>query len=523
MGFPRTRWSGPLRTVRSIDGASERNSKGQWARGLTRGSSKRARRSPESFHFTDVTQPSGLGGPQPIPPGGHGAAFADVTGDYLPDLYITTHLGRPAADLFFVNQGRVGFIEAGTQRGVADFDAGSHGAAWGDLDNDGDLDLFNGGTGDGEPNGVYRNSGAGYFTDATPSVIRQRREGTRGVALFDMDRDGDLDIFAVAGWKGEGDPRGERNELYRNDGGMQFTAVSTGAAFTAPAAQGVTDTDYDGDGDIDLIAANRDGDLVILNNDGGGSFELLDPGTIGISHRAFSGVVMGDIDTDGDLDMLLMGPNIGHLYRNSGGGRYGYWRGFVDVAGFMGGFADLDNDADLDLVFAGDDTVYLNEGNGTFTVGPRVPVGGIQDPRAIAFADVDADGDLDFAIGVTQSRSRLIRNDFDGGNWLKIRLRSPQGQDGAFGAKVMVYAAGVAGRPAVALREARSANGYLGQNDPVLHVGLGKHRRVDIVVSFLEGTTHILSDVVSNRIVMVDGTVAGGAPVFVQRYSHKGR
>ena len=478
--------------------------------------------------FTDITVASGLDGPPAIPLGGHGAAFADATGDGRPDLYVTTNFNDPVADQFFVNQGGGTFAEAGGARGIADFDVGSHGGAWGDLDNDGDLDLVNGTTGTGAPNDVYRNDGAGTFTDVTPSSIRSRSEATRGVALFDMDRDGDLDIFAVSGWMGSGDPASERNELYRNDGGLQFVPMTNGATSTAPAGQGVTDTDFDGDGDIDLMTANRDGDLVILSNDGAGHFTLVDPDAIGIGHRAFSGITMGDIDNDGDLDMVLVGldaagETIGHLYRNLGAGTFAHLRDFTAIDGYMGGFADLDHDGDLDLAFAGDDLVYLNDAGGTFSAGPSVPVGGIDDPRAIAFADIDDDGDPDFAVGVKRSRNWLIRNDLDGGNWLKIRLLSPQGQTGAFGAKVTILDAMAAGTPPLATRESRSNNGYLGQDDPVLHVGLGEHTLVNVMVTFLDGTTRILSGVTSNQTVTIDGSTGGSAPVFVEQHRRSPR
>lgn len=496
-----------------LDGAA-----GPWSESWSFRTGSRRR----ELRFTDITVAAGLVGPPPVPLGGHGAAFADATGDGRPDLYITTNFADPVADQFFVNRGRGQFLESGAARGLADFDAGSHGAAWGDLDNDGDFDLFNGTTGAGAPNDVYRNDG-GTFTDVTPRAMRDRREPTRGVALFDMDRDGDLDAFAVSGWLGSGDPPGERNELYRNDGNMRFSAVEDRAAVTAPAGQGVTDTDFDGDGDIDLIAGNREGDLVILRNHGD-DFSLVDPVSIGIRHRAYAGATTADVDNDGDMDMLLVGldaagETVGHLYRNLGSGTFGHLRDFVDVDGYMGGFADLDHDGDLDLAFAGDDLVYLNDGTGAFSAGPAVPVAGISDPRAIAFADIDVDGDLDFAVGVKRSRNWLIRNDLtvEASNWLKIRLRSPRGQAGAFGAKVSVYSSGAGGLP-LAVRESRSASGYLGQDDPVLHVGLGPHTRVDVVVTFIDGPTRILSGVTSNQTVTVDGASGGSAPLFVERH-----
>ena len=457
--------------------------------------------------FTNVSVSSGVAVPIL---GGHGVMFADVTEDLRPDLYVTMNFDDPVAELFFVNQGGGGFAEAAAVRGVDDFDAGSHGAAFADVDNDGDYDLLNGATVGGIPNHVYLNVGAGFFNNVTPPSMAIRAERTRAVLAFDMDRDGDLDIFAVTGWMGSGDPPGERNELYRNDGNLQWTEVTSGALYRAPAGQGATDTDYDGDGDVDIITANRDGDLNILRNDGTGNFSSVDPDSIGIVHDAFSGVTAADIDNDGDLDLLLVGLDsrdrtIGHLYRNLGAGTFRYLRDFTDIDGFMGGFADLDNDGDLDLVFAGDDVVYLNDGSGRFSVGPTVPVGGIDDPRAIAFSDVDGDGDLDFAIGAKRSANWLVRNDKNSGNWLKVELRSAQGQAGAFGAKVRVYPSDTT-TELLGLREARSNNGYLGQDDPVIHFGLGSHASVTVVVSFLDGTTRTLTDVAANQTLFVDAT-----------------
>ena len=199
------------------------------------------------FEVYDVTDDSILVVSSLVSAGTTNTAY----GNGRPDLYITTNWNDPVADQFFVNQGGGIFLESGATRGIADFDAGSHGGAWADLDNDGDYDLFNGATGTGLPNNIFRNDG-GTFTDVTPAALLSRNEGTRGVVTFDMDKDGDLDLFAVSGWLGSGDPASERNELYRNDGDFSFTAISTGAAYTAPSGQGVTDTDFDGDGDIDL-------------------------------------------------------------------------------------------------------------------------------------------------------------------------------------------------------------------------------------------------------------------------------
>ncbi len=214
--------------------------------------------------FTDITLEAGTGGPtEPGKLGGHGAMFADADGDERPDLYISMIFDDPMPDLFFRNLDGRRFANEGVARGIADFDGGSHGAAFADLDDDGDYDLLNGTTWDHRDhpavNNIFRNDGKGRFVDATArsGIPPERRWPTRGVLAFDMDRDGDLDLFCVTNYQGSADPPDERNEVYLNEGGMRFTPVDAGDLAAAPCGQGATDTDFDGD--IDVSAANRTG------------------------------------------------------------------------------------------------------------------------------------------------------------------------------------------------------------------------------------------------------------------------
>lgn len=466
--------------------------------------------------FTDITLAAGTGGPSGInDTGGHAAIFADVDNDALPDLYITMYnvLEKPDVDLFYRNTGGNVFTSEAAARGIADFDGGSHGALFADLDHDGDFDLYNGTTRGttGIPgiNNLFRNNGNGFFTDVTTaSGLPLREWETRSVTAFDMDNDGDLDLFAVTDYLGTTDAPEDRNEVYRNDGDLQFTAINSGALYEARAGQGAIATDYDGDGDLDIIAANRTGDLNILRNEGQGSFSLASPALLGISHRAGDGITTADLDNDGRLDLLLASDNVGYLYLSNANGTFRFHQSFDNTDGYMAGVADLDNDGDLDIVFAGDDVCYLSNGAGTFVAGPSIPVAGINDPRAIGFADIDNDGDLDFAVGCKRSRNWLVRNNFNDGNWLKVRLVSPQGVAGAFGAKTRIYPAGQAGGALVTWREARSGAGYLGQDDPVLHFGLGALDSVDVVVTFLDGTQVTAANVTAGQTIVIDGVIA---------------
>jgi hypothetical protein len=361
---------------------------------------------------------------------------------------------------------------------------------------------------------VYRNDldpnlGVFEFTDVTPVSIQSVELETRGVAAFDFDGDGDLDLFGIPGSQQPGINEAFLNNLDPDDRpgtAFGFTVHGGGDLSTAIAAQGVIDTDLNDDGYVDVLAANRAGDFAILLNDGVGVFEQFSPSAFGIQDPAGDGITTADVDNDGDLDLLLVSDGTGQLYLQQSAGVYIEDQRFPGIEGYMGGFADLDNDGDLDLVFAGDDEVFINDGNGAFTGGSSLPTAGINDPRALAFADIDNDGDLDVAFAVKRSRNWLVRNDFNGGNWLKVRLVSPQGMAGAFGARTRIYPAGEAGQPGATLlgqRESRSNYGYLGQDDPVLHFGLGAETVVDVVVTFPDGTEVTQSNVSANQQILI--------------------
>ena len=472
------------------------------------------------LRFTNITETAGTGGPRV---GARGIMFAEVNNDSLPDFYLTNILdGEIKREYYFENLDGGTFTEAAEARGIDDAD-GSYGAVWADLDNDGDYDLFNGSTWDalnpvpGNPtnNNVYRNDGdaSGSFTEVTSADILATMTETRGVTAFDMDKDGDLDLFGVSGGNTPG-----VNEAYLNGliGGtgveFDFTSHADVALNTADAKNGVTDVDYDNDGDIDILAANTTGEFVILQNDGTGTFTQILPSTLGINQSAGTGITPADIDNDGDLDLLLTDQTqSSHLFRREAGGNYVLQQQFVN--GWMGSFADLDNDGDLDLVFSGDYRSYLNDGSGTFGSGQSLPVSDVIDPRAIAFADIDSDGDLDFALAGKgdirdpDGRSVLIRNDIDAdaGNWLRVELVSPTCQAGAFGAKTRVYPDGQAlSGTLLGMRESRGSHGYHAQNEPVLHFGLGSEASVDVVVDFLDGTQTIVTGVAANQRILVD-------------------
>jgi len=243
--------------------------------------------------------------------------------------------------------------------------------------------------------------------------------------------------------------------------------------------------------------------MNVLANNGVGVFTLIDPTSIGLSISAGDGITAADVNNDGLLDLMLDQ----HLFIGTGSGQFSFSRSFETASNhFMGGFADLDNDGDYDLVFPGRNYIYLNDGSGTFTVSNVFATGTIDDPRSVSFADIEGDGDLDFYVSQKRASDLLIRNDSSAiGNWLKVSLTRLSGQIGAFGARVSVYEAGGLGDPArrIVWREATSVTGYLAQDDPELHFGLGAEALVDIRVEFLGGVVVDLSNIPGNVLVSI--------------------
>ncbi len=229
--------------------------------------------------------------------------------------------------------------------------------AWGDYDNDGDLDLaIAGSPGSGSLTRIYRHDAA-EFVDLGAGLA-----GTHEGALAwgDYDNDGDLDLLITGNWT---------TKLYRNTGG---TFTDAGAAFVQLLKSSAEWGDYDRDGDLDLLVTGQSptaGTPVmnskVYRNDNG-TFTDINAGLKGV--KSGTGI-WGDYDNDGDLDILIAGdmgtssPNVPFtgLYRNNGGTFTFVQTPFDSVHHASAAWADYDNDGLLDLVLCGD-TLWWDQG-----------------------------------------------------------------------------------------------------------------------------------------------------------------
>ncbi|MFN8178843.1 MAG: FG-GAP-like repeat-containing protein [bacterium] len=230
-------------------------------------------------------------------------------------------------------------------------------AAWGDYDNDGDLDLLLTGS---SPGGLiarlYRNGGAAHpgFTDAGVPL-----EGvTSGsVAFGDFDDDGDLDILITGQAAG-----GPVAKVYRNDGAAAPTFTDLGASLTGVTSSSSACADYDDDGDLDILLAGWTGSEAVAKlyrNDGGASPTFTDAG-VPLTGVFFSSVAWGDYDNDGNADILLTGWSgsaaIAKVYRNGGGVDPVFEDAGAALTGVLfssAAWADYDGDGDLDILLTG--------------------------------------------------------------------------------------------------------------------------------------------------------------------------
>ncbi|MBU1241085.1 VCBS repeat-containing protein [Myxococcota bacterium] len=296
-------------------------------------------------------------------------AIGDLDGDGDLDLYV----GRSGADGVFLNNGSGSFFDTGQALGTKP----SSNVQLGDLDGDCDLDAFV--THAFDINEVWFNDGMGNFT-LGPQVFPFATSSC--VALGDLDGDGDLDAFvgnAVAG---------SPDRVWLNDGTGVFvdSGQTLGNDFTGYVAL----ADLDGDGDLDAMVNIYGNGWRVWLNDGTGVFT---PGDEFVSSNTYaSRIALGDVDGDGDIDAFIgfdngTDPNL--LLLNDGDGNFTDSGQTLGIGGLHATLADLDGDGDLDLIGSGT-RVWRNNGSGLFTDSGQLLTDGVQ-----AVGDLDGDGDLD--------------------------------------------------------------------------------------------------------------------------------
>jgi len=354
---------------------------------------------------------------------------------------------------------------------------------------------------------LWRNNGDGTFTDVSEEAGQPYDFlPTEGAAWGDADGDGFVDLYVAnyevpPAWVNDARGVGTPDILWQNQGDGTFADVSELWGIRDVGVQcgrGVNWADYDDDGWIDIFVSNyRLNPNFLFRNKGFGRFEnrAVQTDVVGVPISGAYGHTIGsqwaDFDNDGDWDLFT--ANLAHpryidfsdksmLYINSGAPDYT----FTDIREVSGikyyethsdtALGDFDNDGLMDLFVTGvyvgyRSFLYHHQGTLTF-VDETYNAGALVDNGwGAAWADIDDDGDLDLI-----SR-RLYRNDLAStGSWLKIRLIGTQSNRSSIGARVAVTANGQ-----TYLRQVEGGKGTTTQNGLTLHFGLGDATVADSV------------------------------------------
>ncbi len=485
-----------------------------------------------------------------------GAAAGDFDGDGATDLLVTRLDGH---DLLFRNRGDGTFEEVSAQAGLERWNLQTNGAAWGDVDNDGDLDLFVTTVGDTR-HYLFINDG-GVFTEqglerGTAVETGDRRIGF-SASFGDYDLDGFLDLH-VTEWRpsqlvGEAvaGVRLLRNLGAESPGFFEDVTEAAGVLMEGVVSQtqaqltegtfafGSTFVDLDGDGWPDLAVASDFGTSRLFWNNRDGTFS---DGTlaaqVGTAQNAM-GTTFGDYDADGDLDWFVTsvfslqrgspggdeeGTKDGNrLFRNDGGRRFSDATDEADVRdgswGWGAAFFDADNDGDLDLTMTngmlmmpgyGADAMryWENDGRGRFrSMSTAAGLDDIEDGKGLLVFDADNDGDLDVFVVNNASEPRFYRNETRGaGRWLRLSLEGTISNRQGLGARVSVFASGLPEQ----IREMGVSSHFLGQSEDALHFGLDQASSVDIVIRWpASGLVTTLNDIPANSWIHVTEGEAG--------------
>jgi hypothetical protein len=471
-------------------------------------------------------------------PMGGGCAFFDYDNDGDDDLYLS---GGENRDYLYRNNGNGSFTEVGIAAGLlATTNYYTFGITTGDVDNDGDRDLFITTFMDEDSlgldlffnNKLFINNGNGTFTDNSISAGILDSSQTVAATFGDFNKDGFLDIY-VANYLDQDGPvldslgtlvgvyaLGFSNYYYINNGDGTFSQIANNMNIAnTGCGLAVTATDYDNDNDVDIYIANDFGEwntpnTLYQNNFPSNSFtdvSVASGSDIGLFGM---GIAVGDYNEDLHLDYYVtnLGRNV--LLHNNGNGTFTDTSTFAKVenqyvdtllsTGWGCAFFDYNNDSYLDLFVANGEIpmpsnfrpthpedpnkLFHNNADGTFTDTTNYfNLNSLTIAHGMAYSDYDHDGDLDFVINVISKpipsdstpHSLFYRNDSIGfnNNWLEIKLVGTISNRDAFGAHLLVYAGG-----RTFLREVDGGSSHASQNSSVQHFGLAAINSIDSIV-----------------------------------------
>ncbi len=457
--------------------------------------------------FTDITEQAGL----TVKGWGMGIAVADFDNDGNLDLFVTGY----GHSVLYRGLGNCKFEDVTEKSGLGEITGFATGAAWGDYDRDGHVDLF---------------------------VSRYVHVDMNHLPAFGSDEKF-CRFKGVLVQCGPWGMQGESDYLFHNRGDGTFEDVSKKAGMDDPQHRfglAAIWADYDNDGWPDLFLANDAGPNYLYHNRHDGTFDevgMLSGVALGDDGQELGsmGVDFGDYNHDGNLDLFVTNytDQVNNLYRNLGRGAFSdmSWAAKVGQPSYRyikwgGGFEDFDNDGWPDLfvvnghVYPQVDAIpnspgykepmqmFLNNHDGTFEdISKASGVFDIspESRRGAAFGDIFNDGNIGvLVLNIGQPPSLLINKTPNSNHRAGFHLIGTKSNRAAIGARVTIHASGV-----MQFNEVRAGGSYLSQNDLRLHFGLGTADKMETVeIAWPSGQTESLRDVPADFIYTI--TEGGG-------------
>lgn len=394
------------------------------------------------------------------------ATWVDIDNDGDKDLYVTS---ASVGNNLYLNDGSLGLTDITLSSGLPTGNLFTYGASWGEIDNDGYLDVFISNrviTENTITNYLYKNNGDGTFTDYTATAgIAQSPELTFCSGFIDYDNDGWQDIYIA-------NDKNFANIMYRNNGDGTYTdtSLTTGTGIVIDAMS-VTVEDFNADGHLDIYVTNthspisEPGGNVFFRNNGDGTFTDIAI----ISGTIFNSFCWGSVFFDGDNDMDL------DLYVSSN--RDG-------------------SDPSLDSY-----NLYVNQGFDSFTIATSTGMEGDDNMSySNAIGDVDNDGKTDIIVFNDDDIPSLYNNSTtNSNNYLGVKLSGVVSNKDGIGSIIEISINGNK-----QYRYTMCGEGYLGQNSEKEIFGLGTNTVVDYVkVTWLSGIVDTFFDVAANQIINI--------------------
>ena len=445
---------------------------------------------------------------------GGGVSFADFDNDGWDDI---TYASENGVDLYFFKNTN-GVFNLVNFNGISNTSKAKQ-VIWVDYDNDGDKDFFV--TAIEGKNAFYSNDGEMNFTDISSTIgIFQTDLFTYGASFGDIDNDGDLDLF-ISNRSPE-----DHNYLYRNDSGIYVDITGTsGISLEGQLSFCSIFFDYDKDGLQDIYVSNDKDENInrLYKNLGDGVFQdVSESSNAGVDVSAMS-TTLGDFNNDGWFDIYITNTPFSQvssiqgnvLLKNNGDGT------FTNVAtetgtsfdsvGWGSVFLDADNDGLLDIYVSSSENgngslissaFYHQQDDETFTIPQDIGFNtDLRESYTNAIGDINNDGKPEIVVGNDTDNNFLWQNNtLNENNWLKVKLEGVVSNKDGIGNTIEINVDGQS-----QYRYTLAGEGYLSQNSFYEFFGTGLSNLIDYVkVTWTStGATETFNNIEANQSITI--------------------